>query len=366
MKLHDLIAAIESFAPLPLQENYDNAGLITGDPNMDITSAILCVDATEEVINEAIHHHCNLVIAHHPIIFSGLKKITGSNYVERTIIKAIKHDIAIYATHTNLDNVRSGVNSKICEKLQLINTRILAPLPDKLRKLFTFVPNEFAARVRQSLFDEGAGTIGNYDECSFNAEGYGTFRAGGESNPFVGEKGIQHREPETKVEVIFPSWLQSKIISALKKSHPYEEVAYDVVPLSNEWEQAGAGMIGELEQPMPANEFLKFLKEKMNVNIIRHTKAADDHSKLTTVAVCGGAGSFLLKQAISAGAQAFVTGDFKYHQLFDAEGKIMICDIGHYESEQFTPEIIAEVLKKKFPNFATRFTSVNTNPINYF
>ncbi|HYV92967.1 MAG TPA: Nif3-like dinuclear metal center hexameric protein [Chitinophagales bacterium] len=373
MKLKEIIAVLEEFAPPALQESYDNAGLITGNPEMEITEAMLCLDATEEVIEEAIQTKCNLVIAHHPIIFSGLKKITGSNYVERVIIRAIKNDIAIYAAHTNLDNVHYGVNKKICERLQLRNTRILSPLKGKLMKLFTFAPNEHALKVREALFAAGAGMIGNYDECSFNSEGYGTFRGNDETNPFVGAKGIQHREEETKIEVIFPGWLQSKIVSALKESHPYEEVAYDVIALSNDWANTGAGMIGELEHPMVANDFLSFLKEKMNTQTIRYTKftarpdkSGTHDSRLTTIAVCGGAGSFLLKDAINAKADAFVTGDFKYHQFFDAENKIMICDIGHYESEQFTPGIFAEVLRRKFPTFATRFTSINTNPIKYY
>lgn len=373
MKIKEIISALEEFAPLSLQENYDNAGLITGNREMEVSEAMLCLDATEEVIDEAIQTKCNLVIAHHPIVFSGLKKITGANYVERTIIKAIKNDIAIYAAHTNLDNVQQGVNKKICEKLQLKNKRVLSPVKGKLMKLFTFAPTDQSEKVREALFAAGAGTIGNYDECSFNSEGYGTFRGNDETNPFVGEKGIQHKEEETKIEVIFPSWLQHKIISALKENHPYEEVAYDVVALSNEWTTTGAGMIGELEQSMTTNDFLSFLKEKMNVKVVRHTqltarpdKSGTHDSRLTTIAVCGGAGSFLLKDAIAAGANVFVTADFKYHQFFDAENKIMICDIGHYESEQFTPEIFSEVLRRKFPTFATRFTSVNTNPINYY
>jgi dinuclear metal center YbgI/SA1388 family protein len=366
LKLSEIITVIEQFAPLHLQEGYDNAGLLTGNPEMEIREAMLCLDVTEEVIDEAINTHCNLVIAHHPIIFSGLKKITGSNYVERVIIKAIKHDIAIYAAHTNLDNIRRGVNQRICEKLQLNNTRILSPLQGKLMKLFTFAPNEYAARIRLALFEAGAGQIGNYDECSFNTEGFGTFRGNDKTTPFVGEKGIQHREQETKIEVIFPSWLQNKIVAALKSNHPYEEVAYDVVSLSNEWDQVGAGMIGELPHPMNTVDFLNYLKTSMKLKVIRHTELQTPNSKLQTIAVCGGAGSFLLKQAIAAGADAFVTADLKYHQFFDAEGRIMICDIGHYESEQFTPEIFAELLKQKFPKFATRFTSVKTNPINYF
>ncbi|MCY7409826.1 MAG: Nif3-like dinuclear metal center hexameric protein [Chitinophagales bacterium] len=365
MKLIKIINVLEEFAPLPLQESYDNSGLLTGNSQMEITGAILCLDAIEEVIDEAIKKKCNLVIAHHPIIFSGLKKITGKNYVERTIIKAIKNDIAIYAAHTNLDNVQHGVNKKICEKLQLQNTRILSPVKNKLIKLFTFVPNEHAANLRAALFAAGAGAIGNYDDCSYNAEGYGTFRGNDQTNPFVGEKGIQHRENETKIEVIFPFFLQTKIIDALKENHPYEEVAYDVIELKNQWDQTGAGMVGELEHAFTVPDFLQFLKDKMKLQSIRFTKIQKD-IKIQRVAVCGGAGSFLLTEAIKARAQCFITSDFKYHQFFDAENKIMIADIGHYESEQFTPEIFAALLKDKFPTFAAHFTSVKTNPINYY
>lgn len=368
MKLLQIISAIEEFAPPALQEEYDNSGLITGNLTQEITQALLCLDVTELVIDEAIHSGCNLVIAHHPIIFSGLKKLTGSNYVERALVKAIKHDIAIYAVHTNLDNVRFGVNQKIAQKLQLINTRVLSPAGGKLMKLYTFAPHDHAATIREALFAAGAGVIGNYDECSFNAEGYGTFRGNDETNPYVGKQAIQHREPETKIEVVFPFWLKHKVVEALRQSHPYEEVAFDLVALENDWEQAGAGLIGDLPVGMQPDEFLQFLKEKLETGTIRFTSLEPSAgvSEIRTIALCGGSGSFLLQKAKNAGSHAFVTADFKYHQFFDAEGKIMVCDIGHYESEQFTPELIAEVLRRKFPTFATRFTSVVTNPINYY
>jgi dinuclear metal center YbgI/SA1388 family protein len=368
MKVHEIISAIEEFAPLSLQEEYDNSGLLTGNPDEEVTGALLCIDVTEVVVDEAINCGCNVVIAHHPIIFKELRRLTGSNYVERVIIKAIRNKVAIYCAHTNLDNVRQGVNHKIAERIGLINTRVLMPASGRLMKLYTFVPHEHAPAVRQALFAAGAGRIESYDECSFNAEGYGTFRAGEESAPFVGRQGIQHREPETKVEVIFPLWLKDRVIGALMQSHPYEEVAFDLVKLENTWSQAGAGLIGEFQKPLSHEGFLKHLKDKMNLTCIRFTGSSGDPLTplIRTVAVCGGSGSSLLANAIAAGAQVFVSSDFKYHQFFDSEGKIMICDIGHYESEQFTPEIIAEVLRRKFPTFATHFTSVNTNPINYY
>ncbi len=363
MQLSEIIKAIEAFAPLSYQENYDNAGLIIGSPAQEITGALICLDSTEDVIDEAIKENCNLVIAHHPIIFSGLKKITGKNYVERTIIKAIKNDIAIYAAHTNLDNVISGVNSKIAEKLGLKNCSILQPKTGLLKKLVTFCPNEKAAEVRTALFKAGAGFIGNYDECSYNVEGYGTFRAGEGTKPFVGKQNIQHQETEIRIETIFPSQLQSAILKALFTSHPYEEVAYDIYPLENQYQQVGSGLTGELKEPQDELFFLKSLKTSLQTDCVRYTQLTG--KKIKRVAVCGGSGSFLLKDAIASEADIFITADLKYHQFFDAEGKILLADVGHFESEQFTGEIFYSLLMEKFPTFAVRLSKTNTNPINY-
>lgn len=364
VKLSEIIKALESFSPLSLQENYDNAGLLTGNTEQDVRQAMLCLDITEEVLEEAISTGCNLIIAHHPVIFSGLKKITGSNYVERIIIKAIRHDIAIYAAHTNLDNLLRGVNAKIAGRLNLQNTTVLAPARQQLMKLVTFVPVGHADKVRDGLFAAGAGSIGNYDECSFNTDGTGTFRGNELSQGFTGEKGKRHYEQETRIEVIFPVWRRQHILSALKMCHPYEEVAYDLLHLSNTLYEVGMGLIGKLPAAMEPVAFLKFLKEKMAAKVIRHTALCKE--MITTVAVCGGAGSFLLEAAKNEGADLFITADFKYHQFFDADKDIIIADIGHFESEQFTPEIFADVLRQRFPTFAVRFTTVNTNPINYY
>lgn len=363
MQLSEIIKALEAFAPPAYQENYDNAGLITGNPLQEITGAIICLDSTEEVIDEAIKENCNLVIAHHPIIFSGLKKINGKNYVERTIIKAIKNDIAIYAAHTNLDNVRMGVNSRIAEKLGLKNCTVLQPKAGLLKKLVTFCPNEKAASVREALFKAGAGFIGNYNQCSYNVEGYGTFRAGKGSKPYVGKQNVQHHEEETRIETIFPGQLQPGILNALFSSHPYEEVAYDIYPLENEYNQVGSGLTGELEKEMDEMDFLRSLKISLKTDCVRYTTLTG--KKIKRVAVCGGAGSFLLKDAISAGADAFITADLKYHQFFDAEGKLLLADVGHFESEQFTGEIFYDVLQRKFSTFAVRLSKINTNPVNY-
>ena len=363
MKIAEITSYIESIAPLQYQETYDNAGLITGNHSTDVNGILICLDSTEEVLDEAIAKNCNLIIAHHPIIFGGLKKLNGKNYVERVIIKAIKNEIAIYCAHTNLDNVITGVNFKIAEKLGLLNCNILSPKTGLLRKLVTFCPVEYAEKVREALFNAGAGNIGNYDECSFNSEGFGTFRASDSANPFVGDKNITHREKEVKIETIYPSIFENKILAALHKEHPYEEVAYDVFSLKNNYNLVGSGMIGELPDEQNTHDFLLQLKKKLSTDCIRHT--AIHKEKVKKIAVCGGAGSFLLNDAIAAGADVFITSDFKYHQFFDAENRIVIADVGHYESEQFTKELFLDLIKKKFPTFAALLSAVNTNPINY-
>jgi len=364
VELQKIISHLEAFAPPSYQESYDNSGLLTGSPEMEIKGALICLDSTEAIIDEAITNGCNLVIAHHPIIFSGLKKLNGKNYVERTIIKAIKNDIAIYAIHTNLDNVRNGVNKAICERLGLTETKILSPKSGLLKKLVTYCPEAHADKIKSALFEAGAGSIGNYDECSFGSKGTGTFRGNELSNPAIGQKGIRQNEPEERIEVIFEKPLEQGILKALRASHPYEEIAFDVYSLDNQYKNVGSGMIGTLSSPLSANDFLSLLKDKMKTGSIRYTNTSK--SMIKTVAVCGGSGSFLLSDAIRSGAEAFVTADFKYHQFFDGEGKIMIADIGHYESEQFTKELIYNILKQKFTTFALRLSELNTNPINYF
>ena len=364
MQIAQIISFLESTAPPSLQEHYDNAGLITGDTNWDCRGIICSLDATEEVVEEAIAKNCNLVVAHHPIVFGGLKKINGKNYVERAIITAIKNDIAIYAIHTNLDNVIYGVNGKMAAMIGLQNLSILLAKDNTLKKLFTFVPADQTEKVRHAIFESGGGQIGNYNECSFNAEGTGTFKAGKGADPYVGNIGERHYEKEVKVEVIFPAYLEGKIVAAMKAAHPYEEVAYDVVGLSNKHPKIGSGIVGELIQPMKENEFLEHLKKVFNLSIIRHTELKNKAIK--RVAICGGAGSFLISNALRAGADVYVTADVKYHEFFDANGKMLLADIGHYESEQFTIELIQEILERKFPTFAVLKTEVNTNPVYYF
>jgi dinuclear metal center YbgI/SA1388 family protein len=361
--IRDLVDHLEAFAPPAFQEDYDNSGLLTGDPAQPATATLVALDCTEEIVDEAIATGANMIIAHHPIVFRPLKRITGRDHIERTIIKAIRNNIAIYAIHTNLDNVYRGVNNKIASRIGLKNLTILLPKSDTLSKLVTFVPTGKTEHVLASLHAAGAGNIGDYKQCSFRVQGTGTFLPGTEADPTIGKRGRTEHVAEDRIEVIFPSHLRDRLLTALTKSHPYEEVAYYLTRLENENQEVGAGLIGTLEQPAEPIEFLKRLKSSMGTKCVRHTALVG--RKIERVAVCGGAGSFLLPVAIRKGADAFVTADFKYHEFFGAEGKLVIADIGHYESEQFTKELIAEVLWEKFPTFAINFSKTNTNPISY-
>jgi len=363
MHIREIVSYLEAIAPPVYQETYDNTGLLVGDPNGLVSSALLTLDITEEVIDEAIEAGCELIIAHHPIIFKGVKKLTGKTYVERCIIKAIKNDIAIFASHTNLDSIKGGVNTKISEKIGLTNLAILAPTKEQLLKLSTFIPADHLEIVRDALFSAGAGAIGKYDKASFSVDGLGTFRAGEEANPYVGEIGAFHSEKEIRFETILPRYLKDKVVNALVLAHPYEEVAYDLVLLENNLSDVGSGMIGWLPGAENELDFLARLAQIFGCKTIRHSALTGKQIK--KVAVCGGSGSFLIQDAISAGADVFITADLKYHEFFDAEEKIILADIGHYESEQFTKELFYEILIKKFPNFALRLSEVNTNPVLY-
>jgi dinuclear metal center YbgI/SA1388 family protein len=364
MLINEVVEKLELLAPPSLQENYDNAGLLTGSRNWGCTGIIVSLDATETVVMEAVEKNCNLIITHHPIIFNGLKKVTGSNYVEKTIIAAIKNDIAIYAIHTNLDNVLHGVNAKIADVLGLINHHVLLPRADVLKKLFTFVPTKYAEQVRTSIFNAGAGHIGNYSECSFNSSGEGSYKAGEGSNPFVGKIGQRHMEPETKIEVVFPSWLEKPVCKALKDAHPYEEVAFDIIGLDNTHAAIGSGLVGYLPEPVTENEMLAAIKVNFGLKLIKHTPLKGKPVK--KIALCGGAGSFLIGAAIAAEADFYISSDIKYHEFFDANNKLVIADIGHYESEQFTISLLFDILREKYPNFAVLKTGINTNPVNYY
>lgn len=363
-KISDIIAKLEQWAPKSYQESYDNSGLLTGDTNVEATGIIVALDCTEAVVAEAISKGANLIVAHHPIIFGGLKKLTGSSYIERTIIQAIKHDIAIYAIHTNLDNIHTGVNAMIAEKLGLSGLEVLAPKANTLSKLAFFVPEENTQSVLNAVHEAGAGHIGNYSHCAFKVNGKGTFKPNATANPTIGTQNQQEEVSEDRVEVIFPTHLKSRVLQALKTSHPYEEVAYYLNELANDNQEIGSGMIGSLPEALSVEEFLAHLKSSMSLNTIKYTSL--DKQKIQRIAICGGSGSFLLRTAMAKGADAFVTADFKYHEFFDGEGKTLIADIGHYESEVFTKDLIGKFLRENFTNIATYLTEVNTNPVKYF
>ncbi len=362
--IKQIISELENFAPMALQESYDNCGALTGNVNEECTGALLTLDCTEEIVNEAIANNCNLIVAHHPILFKGLKKITGSNYVERTIILAIKNNICIYAIHTNVDNVINGVNAKIAQKLGLTNLKILAPKSQMLCKLVTFVPEKHHQKVADALFEAGCGNIGNYSNCSFNSKGTGTFKGNDISNPFIGESQKLSIEPEVRLETVFYTHLKNKVITALKNNHPYEEVAYDIFENNVDVYTIGSGMVGDLENELNLNDFLINVKNSLNLKVLKHT--ISDKKTIKKVAICGGSGVFLLKNAINSGADAYITSDIKYHEFFDAENKLVLIDAGHYETEQFTPEIFYSIIQNKFPTFAIRLSKINTNPVNYF
>jgi dinuclear metal center YbgI/SA1388 family protein len=364
MHIAAIIAHLESIAPPSLQESYDNAGLLTGDAAWECTGVLCTLDTTEAVILEAVARKCNMVVAHHPIIFGGLKKINGKNYVEKAVIAAIKHDIAIYAIHTNLDHVLAGVNGKMADKLGLVKRTILAPKAATLKKLYTFVPLAQAEQVREAMFAAGGGHIGQYSESSFGVEGTGTFKGGEGTNPFVGQPGSRHEEKEVKLEVIFPAWLQAAIVKAMIAVHPYEEVAYDVVELANTHQGIGSGLLGELPDLLEEKDLLALVKKEFGLTVIRHTPLLD--KPVRKVALCGGAGSFLVSRALAAGADFFITADMKYHEFFDANERMVIADIGHFESEQFTTDLLIKVLQEKFTTFAVLKSEVKTNPVRYF
>jgi len=363
MKIKELIKFLENFAPLYLQEEYDNCGLTVGEKNNKITKILTCVDVTLEVIKEAKKNNCNLIISHHPVIFEAIKKINNDDFTEKIIFEAIKNNIALYAMHTNLDNILNGVNSIICKKLKIKNTKILLPKNNTLKKIITFCPEKNTHKIRTALFKAGGGAIGDYDSCSFITTGEGSFRPLNNSNPFVGEKGEIHKEKENKIEIIFPAHKEENIIKTLLDVHPYEEVAYYIHELNNTNKDIGSGMIGELEKETKTLEFIKFIKKTMKSKCIRHTNI--NNKKIKKVAVCGGSGGFLIEEAIKQKAEIFITGEIKYHDFFKANDKIILIDIGHFESERYTTNLIYEIIKKNFSKLAILKSNIDTNPISY-
>lgn len=362
-KIKDIIREIELFAPLPLQESYDNAGVQVGDVNQHAIGALICLDVTEEVVDEAISLSCNLIIAHHPLIFKPLKKLTGVSYVERCVIKACKHNIVIYAAHTNLDNANGGVNFYLADLIGLRNVRVLSPKKDALLKLVTFVPEAYSDLVRNALFNAGAGNIGNYDACSYNLNGEGTFRANERANPFCGEVGEMHYESETRIETILPAFKKAAVTRALLSVHPYEEPAFDFYPLANSWNETGSGIVGELPEEEDELVFLSRIKDLFNVGCIKYSELRG--KPVREVALCGGSGAFLINEAIAYGADVFITGEAKYNDFYDVENRILLAIIGHYESELHTKDIFYNLISKKIPTFALHFSNVNSNPVKY-
>ncbi len=364
MKIAEITRYLESLSPLALQEEYDNCGLLLGDPECEFHKALLCLDLTTEVMTEAIENECNLIISHHPFIFRGLKKLTAGQSETGIITAAVRHNIAIYAIHTNLDNTLHGLNALVLSKIGISNYHILSPKPGLLLKLAVFCPLEHAGKIRDCLFDAGAGRIGNYDCCSYNVNGEGTFRASELANPYVGEKNKMHVEPETRIEVVFPGYLEAGVVAALLAAHPYEEVAYDIYPLRNNPPFAGAGLIGELDEPCNEVQFLERVRKNLGIAVIRHSSFISKPVKI--VALCTGSGSFLIGEAISAKADVYLTADLKYHDFFGMENRLLLADIGHYESENGVKEWLHAALIEKFPNFAFLISEVNTNPVHYF
>ncbi|MCQ2959642.1 MAG: Nif3-like dinuclear metal center hexameric protein [Bacteroidales bacterium] len=363
MIVQDFISILQDAAPLAYQADYDNAGLIVGEKTAPVSKVLISLDVTSEVMNEAIDCGADLIIAHHPFVFRPLKKFNNQTDIEKCTSLAIKNNVSVYACHTNLDSVEHGVNGKICEKIGLQKCRILVPKENALTKLVTYVPVSFIDKVRQAVYEAGAGCIGNYEKCGFYTQGTGSFQAKENARPFVGEINEFHEEAECRFETVFPSVMTNKVLSALKTSHPYEEVAYDLFPLKNEFQSVGDGMIGYLPEPEDTMAFLKRIKETFHCGSVKHTKILTN--KVQKIAVCGGSGSFLIQDAIRAEADVFITADVKYHDFFQAENKLVIADIGHFESEQYTKELIYDLLIKKFYKFAIQISKVNTNPINY-
>ena len=363
MTVKDITNYLEELAPLQYAEDFDNVGLLVGNYNSQVTGVLVALDTLETIVDEAISKKCNLIVSFHPIIFSGLKKLNGNNYVERVLLKAIKNDIAIYAMHTALDNSFMGVSAKMAEVLGLTNTKVLLPKQGLIKKLTTYAPTNDAEKIRTALFKAGAGNIGNYDDCSFNTDGIGTYKGNENSNPTLGVKGKLHSENETFISVIFEKHLQNNILKALFEAHPYEEVAYDIVTTDNLHQNIGMGMIGELADPLTGQDFLNFVKQQFNLQCIKHSKILDRPIK--KVALLGGSGSFAIDSAKHLGADIYISSDFKYHDFFKAENHLILADIGHYESEQFTKNLIVDYLTKKFRNFAIVLSEKNTNPINY-
>jgi len=363
MQISNIISFLDGWANPSLAEDYDNVGLLVGRKERDVSRILVSLDTTEEVVEEAKKSGCELIVSHHPILFKGLKRLNGQNYVARTIENALINQIGIFGLHTNLDSIQTGVNAKMASRLALEDIRILKPTEGKLVQLYFYVPFEYKEKVVEAVHKAGAGEIGNYNQCSFSTEGKGRFLPNHKANPSIGKNGILEELSECKIEVILPKFLKNKVLTALIESHPYEEVSYGFVELDNEWQEVGSGMVGNLANPIPKQEFMDLVKRQFNLTTFRYTQSSKE--MVEKVALCGGSGFFLLNNAKQANADVFITSDIKYHEFFDAEGKITLMDIGHYESEQFTSELIMEKLSNEFPNIAVLLSKTKTNPVFY-
>ncbi|MDQ0475840.1 Nif3-like dinuclear metal center hexameric protein [Chryseobacterium sp. MDT2-18] len=364
MTVNELVCDLKKIIPLSQAEDYDNVGLLCGNPDREVSGILVCHDALEIVVDEAIAKNINFIVAFHPIIFSGLKSVTGKNYVEKAVLKALENKIAIYAIHTAFDNDYFGVNYRICEELGLKNQKVLMPKKQGLHQLNVFVPQDFSEKIKNALFGAGAGNIGFYDECSFAVSGSGTFRPIEGADPFSGKIGIRENADEVMISVIYESYKKNQIINAMKSAHPYEEVAYQIIQLENENQFLGLGRFGEFEEAMDEEQFLTFVKDKFNLKAIRHSDFIN--KKIKRVGVLGGSGASGIGAAISQKCDAYLTGDLKYHDYFQGDGKMLTCDIGHFESEQFVTEHLVDILSQKFTIFAVSKSTEKTNPVNYF
>ncbi|WP_409251390.1 Nif3-like dinuclear metal center hexameric protein [Bacillus sp. SCS-153A] len=365
---HEIISLFETLAPKELAEEGDKIGLQIGRLNQKVDKVMVTLDVLEEVVDEAIEKGVNLIIAHHPPLFRSLKAVRTDTVQGRMIEKLIKNDISVYAAHTNLDVAKGGVNDLLAEALGLKETKLLLPTyKEKLKKIAVFVPEEDAAKVRKALGDAGAGHIGNYSHCSFSMEGTGRFLPGEGTNPHIGEQGILEEVNEVKIESIYPSHLEKKVMKALFTSHPYEEVAYDVIPLENEGESLGLGRVGKLDSPMSLEKFAAYTKEKLQVDNVRVTGNLTD--SIQKVAVLGGDGNKFIHHAKFSGADVFVTGDLYYHTAHDAMMLgLNVLDAGHH-IEKVMKEGVARWMteKSREKGMAVEYlvSKVNTDPFTF-
>ncbi len=369
MRCSEIITYFEEWAPKEISWQRDNVGLQVGSFEREVKNILISLDFTDRVLDDAIKKRCNLIITHHPFLFNPLRKIDTSKDRKSILLeKLIKNDITLYSAHTNLDFTKEGVSFQLARKLKLKNISFLVNLKSNQYKIIVFVPADAVDKVAQAIFNAGGGIIGQYSHCSFRTPGVGTFFGSEKTNLAVGKKISFEKIDEVKLEVLVNSWKQHKVISAMIKSHPYEEVAYDVIPVENSNVNYGSGAVGELENPISPGDFLNHVVRNLKIKNFRYTKGKN--SKIRRVAVCGGSGSDLIRDAVNQNADAFITADLKYHTFQDYEGKIMLVDAGHYETEIHS----LDEVKRRLTNFLHERNSKvkifkysgSTNPIVFF